>query len=384
MKKRTLLTALAFLALLPASSQTREEALAEFDWFTGFVSRNYPGYKIKTQGKEREWKAWTDSLRSSVAQRPDTLPCLIDEYVQRFKDRHLWVNATDKGKIQFQGLLQRVRARYRAQHQPESTNMYYTAKPMNDSTFFLRIPSFRDSTSNQMSKDNWDAITSRPYLIVDLRCNGGGNDQNFDALADLTYSGPYLTHGVEQYATPDFLALFKDIIAHDPQSEWRDYLQELTDSMENHLGDYVLRPGMQRIRLVRRDTVYQNPRRIGLLIHGRNASSAEQYILEAKESEKVVLFGNERTSGTLDLSNVFAITSPSGWLKLYIPTTRSCRWPDIVIDGKGIAPQIPIPYEISRTEALQERDGIGEEIHYIERVLRGLPCRNAADSSAKE
>ena len=379
MKKRTLLTTLAFLALLPASSQTREEALAEFDWFTGFVSRNYPGYKIKTQGKEREWKTWTDSLRSSVAQRPDTLPCLIDEYVQRFKDRHLWVNTTNQGQIQFHDLLQRVRARYRAKHKPETTNMYYTAKPMNDSTYFLRIPSFRDSTSNQMIKDNWDAITSRPYLIVDLRCNGGGNDQNFDALADLTYSGPYLTHGVEQYATPDFLALFKDIIAHDPQSEWRDYLQELTDSMENHLGDYVLRPGMQRIRLVRRDTVYQNPRRIGLLIHGRNASSAEQYILEAKESEKVVLFGNERTSGTLDLSNVFAITSPSGWFKLYIPTTRSCRWPDIVIDGKGIAPQIPIPYEISRTEALQERDGIGEEIHYIERVLRGLPYPSEAE-----
>ena len=255
MKKRTLLTTLAFLALLPASSQTREEALAEFDWFTGFVSRNYPGYKIKTQGKEREWKTWTDSLRSSIAQRPDTLPCLIDEYIQRFKD----------------------------------------------------------------------------------------------------------------------------IIAHDPQSEWKDYLQELTDSMENHLGDYVLRPGMQRLQLVRRDTVYQHPRRIGLLIHGRNASSAEQYILEAKESEKVVLFGNERTSGTLDLSNVFAITSPSGWLKLYIPTTRSCRWPDIVIDGKGIAPQIPIPYEESQIEALQERDGIGEEIRYIERVLRGLPCPSAAE-----
>lgn len=379
MKKRTLLTTLAFLALLPASSQTREEALAEFDWFTGFVNRNYPGYKIKTQGKEREWKTWTDSLRSSIAQRPDTLPCLIDEYIQRFKDRHLWVNTTNQGQIQFHDLLQRVRARYRAKHKPETTNMYYTAKPMNDSTYFLRIPSFRDSTSNQMIKDNWDAITSRPYLIVDLRCNGGGDDQNFDALADLTYSGPYLTHGVEQYATPDFLALFKDIIAHDPQSEGRDYLQELTDSMENHLGDYVLRPGMQRIRLVRRDTVYQNPRRIGLLIHGRNASSAEQYILEAKESEKVVLFGNERTSGTLDLSNVFAITSPSGWFKLYIPTTRSCRWPDIVIDGKGIAPQIPIPYEISRTEALQERDGIGEEIHYIERVLRGLPCPSEAE-----
>ena len=379
MKEKALFAALTFLSILPAMSQTREEALAEFDWFTEFVSRNYPGYEIKTQGKAHEWKAWTDSLRSSVAQRPDTLPCLIDEYVQRFKDRHLWVNATDKGKIQFQGLLQRVRARYRAQHKPESINMYYTAKPMNDSTFFLRIPSFRDSTSNRMIKDNWKDITSRPYLIVDLRCNSGGDDRFFDALMALTYSRPYLVHGVEQYATPDFLDFFKDIIAHEPQSEWRDYLQELTDSMENHLGDYVLRPGMQRIRIVRRDTVYQNPRRIGLLIHGRNASSAEQYILEAKESEKVVLFGNERTSGTLDLSNVFAVTSPSGWLKLYIPTTRSCRWPDIVIDGKGIAPQIPIPHEVSRTEALQERDGIGEEIHYIERVLRDLPCPSAAE-----
>lgn len=35
-------------------------------------------------------------------------------------------------------------------HRPESFNMYYTAKAMNDSTFFLRIPSFADSESNKI------------------------------------------------------------------------------------------------------------------------------------------------------------------------------------------------------------------------------------------
>ena len=49
MKEKALFAALTFLSILPAMSQTREEALAEFDWFTGFVSRNYPGYGIKTQ-----------------------------------------------------------------------------------------------------------------------------------------------------------------------------------------------------------------------------------------------------------------------------------------------------------------------------------------------
>ena len=67
--------------------------------------------------------------------------------------------------------------------------------------------------------------------------------------------------------------------------------------------------------------------------------------------------------------------------RLAADTGRSPRRirPDIVIDGKGIAPQIPIPHEVSRTEALQERDGIGEEIHYIERVLRGLPYPSEAE-----
>ena len=46
--------------------------------------------------------------------------------------------------------------------------------------------------------------------------------------------------------------------------------------------------------------------------------------------------------------------------------------PDIVIDVRGLAPQIPIPYK----ESLQEKDNIGDEILYVERILRGINPAN--------
>ena len=378
--RKILFYVFTLLSIHPIDAQTREEALSEFDWLTGFIQRNYPGYEIKTQGKEDEWNQRTAALRNIIIQRPDTLPLAIDQYVRNFNDGHLWVNTTPEGNAKFQSIIQRELARRAKSHRPESFNMYYTAKVMNDSTIFLRIPSFADSESNEIVEKNLKEITSRPYLIVDLRGNGGGNDMNFQTLMALVYSQPYLTHGVELYATPDFLSLYRRLATENPEDTWARFCQDMADSVAQHLGGYVLRPGLQRIRLMKRDSVYPYPRKVGILIHGRNASSAEQFILEAKNSEKVTLFGNEPTLGAIDLSNVYSFTSPLGWFRLGVPTTRSCRWPDIVIDGKGIAPQIPVPYP----DSMQERDHIGEEILYIERVLRGIPCRAPANESTGE
>ena len=378
--RKILFYVFTLLSIQPIDAQTREEALSEFDWLTGFIQRNYPGYEIKTQGKEYEWNQRTAALRNIIIQRPDTLPLAMDQYVRCFNDGHLRVNTTPEGNAKFQPIRQRELARRAKSHRTESFNMYYTAKAMNDSTFFLRIPSFADSESNKIVEKNLKEITSRPYLIVDLRGNGGGNDMNFQTLMALVYSQPYLTHGVELYATPDFLSLYRKLATENPKETWAKFCQDMADSVAQHLGGYVLRPGLQRIRLIKRDSVYPYPRKVGILIHGRNASSAEQFILEAKNSEKVTLFGNEPTQGTIDLSNVYSFTSPLGWFQLSIPTTRSCRWPDITIAGKGIAPQIPVPYP----DSMQERDLIGEEILYIERVLRGIPYRTPEDESTEE
>lgn len=353
-------------------AQTAEDALSEFDWLTNYVERNYPGYKLKTQGKEVEWKKYVYSQRQIVATQPDTLPIILDNYLKRFNDRHLYLRLANK--TIFEEIIQREKLRQMQQQglQSHSVNMYYTAKAMNDSTFFLRIPSFDSNTSNKIVDENFEAITSRPYLIIDIRSNSGGDDANFESLLSLIYSQPYLTHGTELYATEDFLNMYRDIVKKNPNEKWVDFYKRIVAVIEENSGEYVLRPDSKRIDMVKRDTVYHYPKRVGILIHRQNASSAEQFIIEARESEKVVLFGNENTSGTIDLSNVYRIESPLKWFRLHIPTTRSCRWPDIVIDGRGLAPQIPIPYK----ESLQEKDNIGDEILYVERILRGINPAN--------
>ena len=366
--KRFLYITLICLISQTAFAQSKKDALAEFDWLTGYVERNYPAYKLKTQNKEKEWDKYVQSLRKVVVTRPDTLPIILDNYLKYFNDAHLWLTLSNRHL--FQDIIQRERKRYELHNgsRPQSINMYYTAKAMNDSTFFLRIPSFANEMANKIVEDNLEAIKSRPYLIIDLRANSGGDDTNYKSLMPLIYSNPYIKHGVELYATEDFLKMYRDIIVQNPNAEWVDYYKRMAYAVEENLGGYVLRPDSKRLDTIKQDTIYFYPKKVGILIHRQNASSAEQFILEARESEKVVLFGNENTKGAIDLSNVYTIESPLKWFKLHIPTTRSCRLPDIIIDGKGIAPHIPIPYK----ESLQEKDNIGQEIWYIERVLRGI------------
>lgn len=368
MLKKLFLLISACISMPALYAQSPEESLSEFDWLTGYVQRNYPGYPQKARNKEKMLQKWIEQNRNLISHQPDTLPFILDEYLRLFNDGHLYLSTTQEGYKAFHDIINREKSRRANTGQSRSINMYYTAKAMNDSTFFLRIPSFNDNTSNRLVEDNWNAITSRPYLIVDLRCNGGGNDRNFSQLMKLVYSRPYWKYGVEMYATPDLAVLYRQIAEDDRDEETKEWFTTLADSVENHLGGYTLRPGMQHKYQIACDTVYPNPRKIALLIHSRNASSAEQFILDAKESDKVILFGNENTRGVIDLSNVFDIPTPKGWFLLNFPTTRSCRCPETIIDGIGIAPQIPVPYP----ESLQEKDHIGEEIEYIERILRDM------------
>jgi C-terminal processing protease CtpA/Prc len=82
------------------------------------------------------------------------------------------------------------------------------------------------------------------------------------------------------------------------------------------------------------------PRKIGVLINGGCASSAEEFLLHARESKKVTLFG-QATSGTLDYSNVRQVERcPSPCFSFYYPLTRSNRLPNYSIDKEKIKPTV--------------------------------------------
>lgn len=135
--------------------------------------------------------------------------------------------------------------------------------------------------------------------------------------------------------------------------------------MKDKVGGFVIHPFHEGDTKIERDTVYSYPKNVGIIINSGNASSAEQFLLTAKNSSKVILFGNENTAGVYDYSNITPKELPSGKYKLWLPATRSRRLPDHPIDNIGIAPDIHIPLE----PTLQLFDRLDDWVYFVKNYL---------------
>jgi len=229
---------------------------------------------------------------------------------------------------------------------PNGSNTYPLAMYLGDSTFYLRIPGFSSNIANEFVEKNWNEIMSRPNLIIDIRNNGGGQDNYYQKLAELIYTNSYESKGVEWYSTKGIITDWKEAIKNgDIKEGYEEDSKALVKEMEKNIGGFVLHPYRSHDGIVERDTVYQYPKTVGIIINGRNGSSAEQFLLAAKQSSKVILFGNENTAGVLDYSNITPKELPSAKYKMWLPATRSRRLPENPIDNIGIAPDIIIPLE---------------------------------------
>jgi len=241
---------------------------------------------------------------------------------------------------------------------PNMVNASFIAMYFDEKTFFLRIPTFANNTANELVTKHWDEIMSRPNLIIDIRYNGGGSDGYYRELEKIIYTKPYEIIGVEYYAVNDNIKFFEDAIEKGEIPKERiKWCQDLIDAMKENTGSFVRHPySTGNNSTVKRNTVYSMPRNVGIIINQGNASSAEQFLLSAKESDKVILFGNRNTAGVLDYSNVIRIPFPSNNYQLGCPTTRSKRIPDNPFDNIGIAPDviIPLPYAKQFTDKLDD------------------------------
>ncbi len=232
---------------------------------------------------------------------------------------------------------------------PNGGNIYFTYGILSDSTFFIRANSF-DGFKDKIEKtikDHWIDIMSRPNLVIDIRGNGGGQDPEWQMLFSLLYTGPFFSKGVEWYACEDNIKLYENGLKNPvpgQNEEDMKWTKALLDEMKKHQGEYVIHPMMGHDDWARFDTVYKNPKQVGIIINERNGSSAEQFLLAAKTSSKVTLFGDQNTAGVLDYSNSVAIDLPSGKYYMRYPMTRSRRLPDNPIDNIGIRPDVFIPY----------------------------------------
>jgi Periplasmic protease len=230
-----------------------------------------------------------------------------------------------------------------------STNEPYLEE-LNSTTLLLRIPSFDQSKKTIIDNvilNNKDKILKTENLIIDLRNNGGGDDICFSELIPFLYTNPIRTIGLEYLSTKLNNQRALDYATNPEYGFNENTRKSAMDSyniLEEHLNEFISL-GFAEVSIRNQDTIYTYPQNIGILINDGCASTTEQFLLAAKQSKKVKLFGTA-TYGALDISNLYSVESPCKELRLSYCLSRSRRIPDMAIDDIGIQPDFFIDKSI--------------------------------------
>ncbi|ETK10606.1 hypothetical protein T231_04000 [Tannerella sp. oral taxon BU063 isolate Cell 6/7/9] len=216
------------------------------------------------------------------------------------------------------------------------------AELLNDKTVYFRIPSFnpkyKKSIDSVILKCKSKILTTET-LIIDLLDNGGGVDESYQELLPILYTNPLRNIAVARRSSKlNNQALLDGY--NNPEygfsAEDKKWAKQAYDKLESQLGKFV-NLGDSTIYIEKRDSVYPYPKNVGILINEHNGSTAEQFLLDAKQSKKVKLFGR-MTFGALDMSNLNFAKSPSNCIVLVYAMSRSFRIPEMPVDDIGIQP----------------------------------------------
>jgi len=235
--------------------------------------------------------------------------------------------------------------------------------PLSERTLYLRIPSFAFEQKvliDSVLAANDALIRKTSNFIIDIRNGTGGSDASYSSLIPYLYSGPIRSVGVKLRATELNAAGYEqyaDMMGRDTE-DGRECL-DIAARLRAALGSW-LEMDAQPWTVDSSHTVLPFPQRVGIICNGGNGSTDEQFLLEARTSYKVKLFGRP-TFGTLDVSNMRQVASPDGCFELAYTMSMSHRLPHMPVDVMGIQPD----------HYLDEGIPVMEWVGYVQRVLEG-------------
>lgn len=213
------------------------------------------------------------------------------------------------------------------------------AQKLSAQTVYLRIPSFAAEQKVKIDSvlARYDSlIKATPNLIIDIRSGTGGSDASYRNILPYLYTNPIRQVSLQLYATELNAQGYDKFAKQYTDTADRNYCLRIAQRMREHLGGWI-NNSSQLASLDTLKTVLPYPRKVAILINHGNGSTDEQFLLDAKQSSKVKVFGKP-TFGALDISNMNYIDFPDGNYQLGICMSKSYRIPDLTIDGVGIQP----------------------------------------------
>lgn len=215
-------------------------------------------------------------------------------------------------------------------------------KILDKETNLLVIPYFAIKYKKPVDSildSNEALLLKTKHLIIDIRNNPGGLTGTFQKLIPYIYTNPIHTEGGVVWATVDNIKDGYDL--HDPKlpEEQKKYLKESVKKLSAHIGEFYPMYSGDTIRF---DRVLKNPQRVSVIFDGGSASSAEYFILQAEQSKKVTLFG-QNSAGAIDYTEIVNGEIPCSYFSIQYPVFRSSRIETRPLNNIGIAPQVIIP-----------------------------------------
>jgi hypothetical protein len=224
---------------------------------------------------------------------------------------------------------------------------WFQFKELNDSTSYVHIKTFAGSLYSKFDSAYQvivPKIKQKPYLIIDIRDNGGGSDRCWSELARLLYTQPFKSDVTFAYATPDIIQRYEEQYAK-MKAEEKKYSSQTVKYMEQRLtllknakpGSFVPTGKKSgKPETYKFDKVEKTPQKVVLMFNRNSASAAEGLILMALNSQKTITFG-ENSGGYIAYGNIMPIQTPGA----YTLRAATQKTPNRVKYEKiGIAPQI--------------------------------------------
>ncbi|GAA4042341.1 hypothetical protein GCM10022409_30420 [Hymenobacter glaciei] len=331
--KQLLLSLLILVWALAARAQNCDCG-ADLRFARQAYEQNYSGFgDMQARRGAANYQQFADSLQQASQPITDAVGCekLLRRYVHYFGDRHVGLGYTDAYRRQA-GLRQVRRGRP-------------SLEVLDAQAVLLTIPSA--DSSRQKSVDslliaNKALLARTPELLVDVRGNGGGSTRVFLLLLELLYTQPMVLDGIEIRSSPRNLAKYREMLAKPGvPANVHKQMREVIARMEATPNGFVLAQA-GRTRTLGKHPVQGNPQRVSILIDHRCGSATEEFLLAARQSKKVTLFG-QPTAGVLDYADIYMEPLPSGLFAVSVPTSRSLRLPDRPFDAEGIKPNVTVP-----------------------------------------
>jgi hypothetical protein len=353
----TLLMALFNISFLNAWSQSSKsgdcgcsQALEET---IDKVSRIYAGFDDKVTPQTRPvYDKLVSDLRKKAHSNPDSKTCitLLKSYTSFFKDSHVFIH--------WMGGAQNIISNMEAN---KNRTDLVAFKQLNKDFVYAKLAVFDQREVGQLDSmliANADILAKTPYMIVDLRGNGGGNTATSDEMARLIYTNPMVYPAWDYRSSEEHIRQKERELKSAKDTTDLYYLRslKLLNAMKANPGEMVKDSG----DLIREMDVSpaHYPKHIAFLIDKGCGSATEFYIFEGKQSTKVTVFG-QNSHGVMDYGSDQDFRICDGIYSLATPWGRNGWVKDFRIDNVGFEPDVRI--------AAKEKDWIAFVQRYYER-----------------